>query len=192
MNELQSLREVFAGIPDSKEPYSYPLEGVLTLICLAMMCGCNEVREMVRWAQAYRWVLPERLGFPREKMPSLGTFQEALGRIDVAVFTGLVSAWAEMVLKAHGHEGLEAVAIDGKVVRGSGSDEIPAVHLLSALSHKLKMVLGQVQVADTTNEIKGIEPLLADLVLEGRVVTVDALLTQTEIAKTIREKGGTT
>jgi len=33
--------------------------------------------------------------------------------------------------------------------------------------------------------------LLTDRVLEGHVVTVDALLTQREIATTIREKGGT-
>jgi hypothetical protein len=192
MKAVASLREVFAHIPDSKDPYTYPLEGVLTLICLAMMCGQNGEREIARWAQAQRWDLAERLGFPREKMPSLGTIQEALRRIPPTQFTSLVSEWGEQVMQAHGGTEGKGIAIDGKVVRGSRTDDQAAIHLLSALAHDLKLVLGQVPVPDHTNEIGGIDPLLADLVLEGRIVTVDAHLTQRDIAETIREKGGTT
>lgn len=192
MKSIASLRDVFAKIPDSKAPYAYPLEGVLTLICLAMMCGQNGEREIARWAQSQRWDLAERLGFPREKMPSLGTIQEALRRIPPTLFTSLVSDWGEQVLQAHGDTQGKGIAIDGKVVRGSRTNEQDAVHLLSALAHDLKLVLGQTAVPDHTNEIGGIDPLLADLVLEGRIVTVDAQLTQRAIAETIREKGGTT
>jgi predicted transposase YbfD/YdcC len=56
----------------------------------------------------------------------------------------------------------------------------------------LRVVLGQVEVPAGTNEIPTIQTLLEDLVLEGKVVTVDALLTQHDIAETIRKKGGTT
>lgn len=192
MKTTVSLREVFAKVDDSKQPYSYPLEGVLTLICLAMMCGQNGEREIARWAQAQRWTLPERLGFPREKMPSLGTIQEALRRMPPQIFTRLVSEWAEQIFQAQGNPPGEGIALDGKVVRGSRTDDQNAVHLLSALAHDLKLVLGQTSVPDHTNEIGGIDPLLADLVLDGRIVTVDAHLTQRSIAETIREKGGTT
>ncbi len=51
-------------------------------------------------------------------------------------------------------------------------------------------MLGHPPVADT-NEIGGIDPLLADLVLDGRIVTVEAHLTQRAIAEIIREKGST-
>jgi hypothetical protein len=179
-------------IPDSKEPYRYPLEGVLTMICLAMMCGQNGEREIARWAQGQRWTLPERLGSPREKMPSLGTIQEALRRIPPLKLTQIVSDWAEQAFEAQGATEGQAIAIDGKVVRGSRTEERSAIHLLSALTHDLMLVLGQTPVADHTNEIGGIDPLLADLVLEGRIVTVDAHLTQRAIAETIQKKGGTT
>lgn len=191
MKTVMSLREAFARLPDSKQPYRYPLEGVLTLICLAMMCGQNGEREVARWAQAQRWVLPERLGFPREKMPSLGTIQEALRRIPPAILTQIVGEWAEAVVRSQGNTSEQGIAIDGKVVRGTRTDSQSALHLLSAFAHELKVVLGQIPVADHTNEIGGIDPLLADLVLDGRVVTVDAHLTQRTIAETIREKGGT-
>jgi hypothetical protein len=190
MKTILSLREAFAKLPDSKQPYAYPLEGVLTLICLAMMCGQNGEREIARWAHAQRWNLAERLGFPREKMPSLGTIQEALRRIPPAIFTQIISEWAEQVFQAQGTTEGEGIAIDGKVVRGSRTADQRAVHLLSALVHDFKLVLGQTPVADHTNEIGGIDPLLADLVLDGRVVTMDAHLTQRKIAETIRGKGG--
>ena len=50
----------------------------------------------------------------------------------------------------------------------------------------------QQAVADKTNEIGAIQAVLEALVLEGRVVTMDALLCQREVARTIRAKGGTT
>jgi hypothetical protein len=125
-------------------------------------------------------------------MPSLGTIQEALRRIPPAIFTRIVSEWVEAVFQGQGSTEGQGIAIDGKVVRGTRTDTQSAVHLLSAFAHDLKLVLGQTPVADHTNEIGGIDPLLVDLVLEGRIVTVDAHLTQRTIADAIREKGGTT
>lgn len=52
------------------------------------------------------------------------------------------------------------------------------------------MTLGQTGVDDKTNEITAAPTLLAGLLLEGRVVTVDALLTQREVARVIVEAGG--
>ena len=41
-----------------------------------------------------------------------------------------------------------------------------------------------------TNEITAVETLLGQLVVEGRIVTMDALLTQRHVAQTIVDKGG--
>ena len=43
---------------------------------------------------------------------------------------------------------------------------------------------------DKTNEITQVETVLHHLVLQGRVCTMDALLTQRHVAQTIVEKGG--
>lgn len=189
---MSSLREIFAQMPDYRQSTTqYPVEGLLTLMCLAMLCGCNHVKEIARWAQDKRWELPERLGFKRERMPSLGTLQRLNRHLDEQVFAQLVAAWGEQTLAAYGQDKGIGVAIDGKKLRGSRTDELPAVYLLSALSHHLKQVLGQVVVEPGTNEIGQIDDLLIDLVLEGRIVTVDAQLSQTAIAVHIREKGGT-
>jgi len=64
------------------------------------------------------------------------------------------------------------------------------VHLLSALAHRLGLTLAQQAVADKTNEIPVALELLQHLVLEGRIVTMDALLTQRQIAQQIVDAGG--
>ena len=45
-------------------------------------------------------------------------------------------------------------------------------------------------VSDKTNEITAVHALLESLVLDGTVVTVDALLTQRDVAQAILDKGG--
>jgi len=52
------------------------------------------------------------------------------------------------------------------------------------------VVLGQAGVPDKTNEIGAASAFLLTLVLEGRIVTADALLTQREVARTILDSGG--
>ncbi len=85
---------------------------------------------------------------------------------------------------------LEGVAVDGKSLRGSVKQGATDGHLLSALSHRLGFVLNQVAVSDRSNEIPHSGELLAGLVLEGQVVTTDALLTQQSLAAQILEQGG--
>jgi len=73
---------------------------------------------------------------------------------------------------------------------GSGDDDQPALHLLSAFSQELGVVLDQRAVGSKTNEIPEVRPLLEALTLEGKLVTVDALHTQRETAQAIVEKKG--
>jgi len=82
------------------------------------------------------------------------------------------------------------MAVDGKTLRGSKKQGAPGTHLLSVLSHRLGRTLTQQAVDVKTNEIKAIETVLAQIVLKGRVRTMDALWTQRQVAQTIRDKGG--
>ena len=85
---------------------------------------------------------------------------------------------------------MEAIAIDGKSLRGSKKQDAPAAHLLSAVGQRLGLTLLQVGVADKSNEIMAIQELFRGLALKGQVITVDALLTQREVAQTVLDQGG--
>jgi hypothetical protein len=105
----------------------------------------------------------------------------------VALFESRLRQWAERVLRSYPcpPDRDEAIAIDGKTLRGSQKQGAAGTHLLSTLSHRLGLTLAQQAVDDKTNETFAIEDLLDGLMLKGRVVTVDALNTQRFIAQTI-------
>ena len=85
----------------------------------------------------------------------------------------------------------EVIAIDGKSVRhsydkGKGKG---AIHMVSAWASENRLALGQVKVADKSNEITAIPQLLDILDIQGCIVTIDAMGAQKEIAKQITEQG---
>ena len=129
---MGSLREALEQISDERQDPQYPLADVLTLLCLGMLCGCNSVREIARWIQRHRWVLRERFAFRRQKLPRLGTLQRVLRQVNAQEMAVVVGAWGEQVLQTQGQADLEAVALDGKTLRGSASDALPALHVLGA------------------------------------------------------------
>ena len=112
-----------------------------------------------------------------------GSLAEAL---DVAAFERAFGAWRA----ATGVAPAEAVALDGKTLRGSAKHGVPAAHLLSAFSQRLGVTLGQRPVDDKTNEIPVAPELISQLAVAGRVWTMDALLTQRAVAQAIRDGGG--
>jgi len=105
----------------------------------------------------------------------------------------VLGAWADSVvgsLPAAPETPGIAVALDGKTLRGSKKQGAPGTHLLAALAHHVGVTLAQQAVDDKSNEITAVETILQQLVLEGRIVTMDALLTQRPVAQTIVDKGG--
>jgi predicted transposase YbfD/YdcC len=187
---IASLHE----IPDPRYPRGrrHPLAAILALMCVAMLCGYRSYSAIAEWGRCYGQKLVRALGFTRDKTPCAATLYRVLRQLDSPLVEAILSAWAESVLTAlppaPGEP--EAMAIDGKTLRGSRQQGAPAAHLLSVLSHRLGLTLWQQAVADKTNEIPVLEDVLQGLVVEGRVITVDALLTQRTIAQRIVAGGG--
>jgi predicted transposase YbfD/YdcC len=84
------------------------------------------------------------------------------------------------------------IAVDGKQLRRSHDHEIGkvAIYMVSAWATANQVVLGQRKVDEKLNEITAIPELLKLLEISGCIVTIDAIGTQTEIAKAIVAGGG--
>jgi predicted transposase YbfD/YdcC len=181
-------------IPDPRYPRGrrHPLAAILALMCVAMLCGYRRYSAMAEWGRGYGHKLAQALGFTHAKTPCAATLYHVLRHLDGSLVEATLGAWAADVLTAlpPAPGELEALAIDGKTLRGSRQQGAPAVHLLSVLSHRLGLTLWQQAVADQTTEIPVLEDVLRGLVVEGRVITVDALLTQRAIADRIVHGGG--
>jgi predicted transposase YbfD/YdcC len=113
--------------------------------------------------------------------------------IDHLLLEAALTHWAEQVLTLLPNtdpEQLDGLAVDGKTLCGSCKQGARDAHLLACLSHRLGIALSQVAVPDKTNEITKVDDLIEGLVLTGKVVTGDALLTQRAIAESILKRGG--
>lgn len=191
-----SLVEALASIEDPRMARGkrHPLTSILALAVAATLCGADTYQAIADWGRNHGADMARALGFSRDQTPCAATFYNVLRALDRHSFEQALARWAEQVLQASPlpKGELEALAMDGKTLRGSKKQGAIDVHLLSVLSHRLGLTLAQLSVPEKTNEIGAFPKLLEGLLLEGRVVTVDALLCQREIAAAIREKGGTT
>src|SRR5262250_357262 len=188
------LIEVFAAIPDLRKPRGkrHPLTAVFALACCAMLCGYRSYSAMAEWGRNYGARLAHALGFIHDT-PCAATLHTIFRHVNRDEVEAHLGAWADSVvssLPAAPELPEVAMALDGKTLRGSKKQGAPGTHLLSALAHHVGVTLAQQGVDDKTNEITAVETLLHQLVLEGRIVTMDALLTQRHIAQTIVDKGG--
>jgi hypothetical protein len=130
--------------------------------------------------------LAHALGFTRGKTPAKSCLSELFRALDVDALEAALGRW----LRARAGDGWEAVAIDGKTLRGSADGEVPGAHLLSAFAPAAGAVLGQLRVDAKTNEHKAALRLLGVLPLAGKVVAGDAMFTHRDVAAKVREGGG--
>jgi len=188
------LIEVFSDIADFRKSRGkrHPLSAILALSCCAMLCGYRSYSAIAEWGRNYGTDIAQALGFTHNT-PCASTLHTIFRCLDREAFEAKLGAWAERVVVTApaAPEAPEiAMAVDGKTLRGSKKQGAPGMHLLSVLAHRVGLTLTQQAVAAKTNEIKAVETVFGQIVLTGRIVTMDALLTQRQVAQTIVEAGG--
>ena len=188
-SESLGLLAFLAVLPDprGRPGRRFPLVAMLAQACCAMLCGCRGYAAIAQWGRDQPIELMHQLGY-RRRPPAYGTFQGLFSRLDAEAFEAAVSRWVAHLLPAAGE--LNAVAIDGKSSRGSGTADSPAVHLLSALDQRTGCVLAQARVPAETNEHKAALALLKSMVLHGRVISGDAAFCQRDLCRQVVEDGG--
>src|SRR5687768_10999323 len=132
---VRPLSEYLAEVPDPRKARGkrHPLGPILCLACVGLLSGCDSVLAIAEWGRAQRGEVVARLGFTRRRTPCVATLHRVFRDLDAAAFERAVGRWAAAVLDALGaRAALPPLAIDGKTVRGSRTDALPAQHLLSA------------------------------------------------------------
>ena len=179
---LRTLPAALATVPDPRKRRGqrYDLPFLLTCLVAALLCDCNALEAVGRWTRDHRAVLARVCG-PRPHLTPTGSlYRRLLPRRSVAHVERALAGWVQQTRPRRDREPL---AGDGKTVRGARTDTQAAPHLLSLSTHDTHETLVQVRVDDKTNEIPVLQELLPHLSLRGRVVTADALHTQTALAQ---------
>ena len=192
---VPSLAQALSLLPDFRQAKGkrFDLLPILLLCCIAMMCGCSSQSAIADWGRNYSHHWLWRLGFKRSSAPSQPTLHRIFKGIDVVKLESLLSEWCQQLFRLLGFtapDEIEGASLDGKLLCGSSKQKAAQPHLLASLSHKLGLVLGQVAVSEKSNEITASNDLIEMLVLEGIVITGDAMFTQRETARKIIAKGG--
>lgn len=169
--------------PRKRRGIRHPLICILAISVCACLSGARSFEAIAEWASELSRDALRRLGGKRSKAPSEKCFRITLQRIDAAAFDRAICSWLARQKLCAG----AGIALDGKTLRGAHDGDKAAPHLLSAVLHREGIVVAQVAVGEKTNEIPCVKPLLADLNIEGAVITADALHTQKESARFIVE-----
>ena len=193
-----SLPSFLATVPDprSRHGRQHPLPAILTAVCCAIMCGAGSYEAIGQWVQDQDIKLMHRLGFTR-RPPKQGGIRKVLIALNLKAFEHALTRWVEALLNRPivAEPSLpEAFALDGKSARGSFDGLQKAVHLLSLLAHESGLTLAKAVVPnggeEKTNEHKAALRLLKGLVLEGRLVTGDAMFCQRDFCQQVLDARG--
>jgi len=192
---LHSLWASFKTLPDPRRGHGlrHPQAAVLACAAAAVLLGAGGYEAIAdtcaKFSQPQLRALGCRLKHKtrRYAAPSDSTFLRVLHRVDAADFERRVGEW----LRVQEAAGLEQLAVDGKVLRGSGRTDGKPLQLLSAVTHRLRLALGQVPIEEKSNEIPALQPLLRAVAPPpGTLITADALHCQQESARFITQELG--
>jgi len=185
----RSLEEHFSSVTDPRGPnIEHQHFDIIAIAILGTIYGADGWVEIEQFGyQKLNW-LKQYLYLPKG-IPSHDTFGRVFSLIDPEEFQASFMKWVKAL---HQITQGQVIGIDGKQMRGSHEHRKGkrAIYMVSAWAEQNHLVLGQRQVAEKSNEITAIPELLRLLAIKGCIVTIDAIGTQTKIAKQIIQAEG--
>ena len=184
---LEAIEEHFSKVNDPRidRRKEHKLIDMIVIAICAVICGAEGWTDIENFGNSKLPWLKTFLELPNG-IPSHDTFGRVFSMLDAQQFQLAFYEWVMAVNEiVHG----QIINIDGKRLAGSEDKFLGkrAIYMVSAWAEENEIVLGQRKVEEKSNEITAIPELLKLLAISGCIVTIDAIGTQTQIAKTIVE-----
>ena len=180
-----SLVHHFKDLPDPRlnRTKAHELIDLLVIALGCLICGGETFYDMAAFGKSKREWLQTFLTL-RNGIPSHDTFNRLFAALDPQQFLECFLRWTQSLRQNLHHE---IVALDGKALRRARQAKQDLKYVVSAWAESNGLVLGQLKVADKSNEITAVPELLRVLELSGCIVTLDAMDCQKKIAREIIE-----
>jgi|tagenome__1003787_1003787.scaffolds.fasta_scaffold20624524_1 predicted transposase YbfD/YdcC len=180
-----SLIEHFKTLTDPRvdRRKDHDLIDILIIAICTLLCGGETFNDMEDFGYAKQDWFKTFLKLSNG-IPSHDTFNRVFAALDPKEFLDCFLRWTQSLREAVAQE---IVALDGKALRRALNKDQSVKYLVSAWAESNGLVLGQLKVADKSNEITAVPELLRVLELSGCIVTTDAMGCQKKIAREIVE-----
>jgi predicted transposase YbfD/YdcC len=184
---LGAIEEHFSKVKDPRKDRTkeHRLIDILVIAICAVICGAEGWVDIENYGESKLEWLKTFLELPNG-IPSHDTFGRVFSLLNAQEFQAAFYSW---VLAVNEITQGQIISVDGKCMVGSEDQALGkrAIYMVSAWAEVNHLVLGQRKVDEKSNEITAIPELLKILAISGCIVTIDAIGTQTNIAKTIIE-----
>jgi predicted transposase YbfD/YdcC len=165
----------------------HPLVDIIIVGFCGVLGGCEDFVEIAEWAKGNEAFLRTFLELPHG-IPAHDTFNRVFALLKPTTLQAVLLPW---LLERRGLPG-DWIHLDGKTLRHTGrtTSKLKALHVVSAWAGQTGITLGQVAVEAKSNEITAMPQLLELLDLHDKIVTIDAMGCQKDIAEAIVAGGG--
>ena len=178
---MDHIIERLSKLTDTRRQWGnirHKLVDIVFIGLVSVICGGTDFEHMEDTGYGKLEWFKERLELPNG-IPDSDTFRRVFERLDPQELAEILQETVET-------EG-KTVAVDGKTICGSANSKHRAYHVVSAWVAENQITLGQLAVAEKSNEITAIPELLDMLDISGSTVTIDAMGCQKQIAAKVIE-----
>lgn len=178
-----SLYALFSQIEDPRIARCRPhlLEDIIMIVVCGTIAGAQHYHEIASYAHYKHTMLKEFLHLPNG-IPSSVTLWRVFERLDASMLESCLRQYGGTILAE-----LEDkhISVDGKQMRGTGSEGEGNLHVVSAWLNGEGLTLGQQRVENKSNEKTAIPALLEQLDVSGSLISINAMGCNITIAEKI-------
>jgi predicted transposase YbfD/YdcC len=190
---VESIGSYFESLSDPRHTRNrkHLLVDVVVIAVCGMLCGSDGPTAIHRWAANRLDWLRQFLSLPNG-VPSRDCIRRLLMALKPEAFQNCFQNWIADAIQTEDTGSKRLIAIDGKTCRRSHdvSQQLGALHIVSAWASEEGIALGQIATEEKSNEITAIPELLKQIDLTDSLITIDAMGCQKEIARDIVAGGG--
>ncbi len=197
ISKLKELKEKSKMLKDERQKGKvvYKIWDIVVVVILAILADCNEWEEIEDYAKEQKDFLKKFLKLTGG-IPSAKTYERVISLIDCQELNKIFVDFVKSIQFMDNKFFKDILSFDGKVDTGSSRkkgyivEETKPLNVLNVYSDKLQMCIEQEMIEEKTNEITAIPEVIKRLDLKNVICTWDALNTQKENVKAVRDKGG--
>jgi predicted transposase YbfD/YdcC len=195
-SEALSIYQELSKIEDTrgKKGKRYSLALLLTCVLLAKMAGETTLQAIAEWIRFRSPWLQEVLPETRAAFPCAATYSNVLRTVDPSrVNEVLMDLLTRVRAETRREEEQQHVVLDGKTLRGTQhhlAEDQKKMHHMNLYEAQTGIVLKEARVAEKANELTDVKSFLTQVLLQGRIISADALFTQRSFCQDVVVSGG--